>query len=237
MLPVPSGLEGNPVFMVVASLLVGMIFLVFAIGVWRLGGVVAHVVAAYGIFALALCVYYGFFFGAGWFLSRYLSPLAPLLIIATLSVLYDLTCRIFPNGATQAVLAMGLSGVALSIALLGWLGVSDSREQGHFQVVEWVDQNVPDTSWVGAIQSGTLGYWHDRTINLDGKVNPDALRALLRDGTFISYVLNSRIEYLADWSGIADWATDGRPEHITFAKEFEVLVQDKTLNLGVLRRR
>ncbi|MEE9429090.1 MAG: hypothetical protein V3V25_13185 [Paracoccaceae bacterium] len=237
MLPVPSGLEESPAVIIAAALLVALISLTFAIGVWRRGGVAAYIVTAYGIFALAICAYYGFYFGAGWFLSRYLSPVAPLLIIASVSVLLDLVHRAYPHGAALASAWLGLAGVAISVSLLGWFAVSDAGEQGHFQVVDWVDQNIPDTTWVGAVQSGTLGYWHDRTINLDGKVNPHALRALLDDGHFFDYLVNSQIEYLADWSGIAGWTSDGRPEHVLFSEIFETVVQDKTLNLGVMRRR
>lgn len=79
----------------------------------------------------------------------------------------------------------------------------------HFQVVEWVSANVPDTAWVAAVQSGTLGYFHDRTINLDGKVNPEALRARrfsAHSGGIPHYVLEKRVDYLIDWVGLAAWA-------------------------------
>ena len=48
-------------------------------------------VAAYAIHGFLLVSYYGLFFGAPHFLSRYLAPLAPLLILASVSVLLDLT--------------------------------------------------------------------------------------------------------------------------------------------------
>ena len=66
----------------------------------------------------------------------------------------------------------------MAIGLLAalWLIALDTRlylrgtSHEHFQVIDWVEQNVPDDTWVAAVQSGTLGYYHDRTINLDGKV-------------------------------------------------------------------
>jgi hypothetical protein len=87
---------------------------------------------------------------------------------------------------------------------------------------------VPTVEWVGAIQSGTVGFFHDRTINLDGKTNPDALKA--RDaGRMREYILGSPIRYLADWSGIAGWRS-------MLAPYFQVIVDDPNANLGVLKR-
>ena len=104
----------------------------------------------------------------------------------------------------------------------------------HRQVVKWVQGNVSELHWVGAPQTGTLGFFHDRTINLDGKVNPYALRAILEKGNVLEYVRNSEIDYIADWYGMADWVKmKSDPQ---FAKEFEVVVRDEQANLGVLRR-
>jgi len=92
---------------------------------------------------------------------------------------------------------------------------------------------VPDSAWVAAPQSGTLGFFHDRTINLDGKVNPAALAVRRADGSVTRYVLEKReIEYLADWEGIASWATQP-----PIAAQFELVVDDPGRNLAVLRRR
>jgi hypothetical protein len=102
---------------------------------------------------------------------------------------------------------------------------------GHFQVIEWVDAHVPDDTWVAAIQTGTLGFFHDRTYNLDGKVSPPALRAKLEGRTF-DYVLERPIRYLVDWVGIAKWMED--PE---FGQHFEIVVFDEERNLAVLQRR
>jgi hypothetical protein len=93
---------------------------------------------------------------------------------------------------------------------------------------------VPDEDWVSAVQTGTLGFWHDRTINLDGKVNPQALQALLTEGHFYTYVVsNPQIRWLADWYGMAAFDTE---ERAGFGDLFEVVVADEARNLAVLRR-
>lgn len=86
---------------------------------------------------------------------------------------------------------------------------------------------------VGAIQSGTLGFFHDRTINLDGKVNPDALRARLAEGDVISYILASKIQLLVDWVGIAQWS---QIEKDRFNQKFRLILDDRNANLAVFSR-
>lgn len=106
---------------------------------------------------------------------------------------------------------------------------------GHKQVVDWVQKNVDERQWVGAVQTGTLGYFHDRTINLDGKVNPTALRANIERGQVLTYVLDDTpINYLVDWVGLAGWAT--MTSEPRFGKAFSVVVVDEAANLAALRR-
>lgn len=235
-LPVPGGWQTTPVFMVCAVLVIGLILGSFVVQVWRRGGPALYVMAAYLIFAVAMSFYYGFIFGAGWFLSRYLSPLAPLLITATVSVALGLAHRMIPARATAAVSTLGVLALVLGLALLGRYLLPGVKEQGHFQVVDWVTENVPEDTWVGAVQTGTLGYWHDRTINLDGKVNPAALQAILTQGHVLTYVLESPIVYLADWEGIAYWVTTANQGITEFSESFEVIVHDEAANLAVLKR-
>jgi hypothetical protein len=53
----------------------------------------------------------------------------------------------------------------------------------------------------------------------------------------LDYVLNSRIEYLADWHGIAAWTTTNNRGNDAFSDGFEVLVEDPVRNLDVLKRK
>lgn len=236
MLPVPNSLQFNPIFQIVAvALLLGIVG-AFFVQVWRRGAPVRYVVLAYLLFAFAMVAYYGFYFGAGWFLSRYLSPLAPLLTVAMLSGVLSLIARLTPIQKSRIVRGFGLLGLMLCFILLGRLLIPGVKEQGHMQVADWVTTNVPKDTWIGAAQTGTVGYWHDRTINLDGKVNPAALEAILKDGHVLNYVLQSPVEYLADWYGILTWVDPENPRNSEFMESFEALVQDPETNLGVLQR-
>ncbi len=175
-------------------------------------------------------MFYGLFFGAGWFMARYMFPVAGLLYVLWASVIVRLSATAIERGYGQLTIFAGAGLVALT----GFLHLRTYRygdEHLHFQVVKWVQQNVPDEVWVGAIQTGTLGFFHDRTINLDGKVNPNAYEAL-RDKRMAEYVVESEIEYLADWVGMIAWL-----EMPLVDANFKVLVYEPAENLTVLRRR
>ncbi|MEE4119169.1 MAG: hypothetical protein V2I65_09150 [Paracoccaceae bacterium] len=234
MLPLPAGIQSAPLVAPVAGIVTGAALAWF---LWRrlqAGGTIRWVVLAYLAHGVALGTYYGVFFGAVHFLGRYLAPIAPFLIVAVLVAGLDLLRLLGTRGARVAPL-LAAAGLALCIGLLGWHAVPGTREQGHFQVVEWVERNVDDETWVAAVQTGTLGYWHDRTINLDGKVNPEALAEREARGTVLPYVVrNERIRYIADWHGMATWADDSAGG---FDEAFELVVSDPAANLAILRRR
>ncbi|MEM9128060.1 MAG: hypothetical protein AAGB28_19875, partial [Pseudomonadota bacterium] len=143
MLPVPFGLEDIPAVQIGMAIVAAVIFVVF---LWRLsatGNRFRQAVWAYAIFGGFLVAYYGAFFGAPHFLSRYLAPLSPLLITAAVYVLLEVTAR-------WSVLhwlagTAGIAGLILSVALLGRLLLPGVKEQGHFHVVDWVQENVSET--------------------------------------------------------------------------------------------
>ncbi|MEM6739500.1 MAG: hypothetical protein AAF646_05240 [Pseudomonadota bacterium] len=52
-------------------------------------------------------------------------------------------------------------------------------------------------------------------------------------GTVLPYVVESEIDVIADWVGVAGWATQ---EIGGFSAAFELIVEDAEANLAVLRR-
>lgn len=230
-LAIPQPLETRWYVLAACSVFVALyvvlaLRLAFALG--RPASSAAVLVLGHGA---GLCIFYGLFFGAAWFLPRYLFPLSPFLTLAALGLVAAFVERARPERSRGLELVAG----ALVLAVCVGLGVREHlrREQHpHFQVVRWVEEHVPDDVWVGAIQTGTLGYFHARTINLDGKVNPAAYEALLvgRIGEYVAE--DERIEYLADWRGMRDWLDDP-----AVADAFELLVDDAEQNLAVLRRK
>lgn len=227
--PIPGTLIARGWVMALSSVLAVALFVMLsrhAVG-WRARPRLAYRLGA--VLMLLLVSFYGLFFGAGYFLSRYLFALSPLLALLWGSAAYAAFARLRQHNVPMAA--------TVSTALVGMALVCHARAyvQGshhpHFQVVEWVAQNVPETTWVGAIQTGTLGFFHDRTINLDGKVNAEALHARKADRV-PEYVVQSEITYLVDWSEILRW--NALPP---IAQHFSTLVDRPEDNLAVLRRK
>jgi hypothetical protein len=196
----------------------------------RAGAALRSLIVALALYAVCLAAQYAIAFEAPYFMARYMFPISPFLALLWLAPLGSWLSkfgepRVFRVARLASVLVCFVT-IALAIRVY-------ARGPGHEhrQVVEWVERNVPRTSWVGAAQSGTLGFFHDRTVNLDGKVNPEALEAR-RAHRIPEYAVAKGLEFIADWHGFASWI-----ELPPFARHFELLVDDEEQNLAVLRRR
>ncbi len=231
-LPIPNSLEQAPWVIAVGTVFCAALAAI-VYRVLRTGAPAARALACLGaIYGVCLLLFYGLSFGAGYFFSRYTFPLSPFLALlfgAALRRLWEIadsrSWKLAPGAAALLLCALA-AGLDLRLYRNG-------ASHLHFQVVDWVREHVPDDAWVAAPQSGTLGFFHDRTINLDGKVNPPALAVRRADGNVTRYVLEkTEIEYLVDWEGLASWAKQPR-----IAARFELIVDDPERNLAVLRRR
>jgi len=186
------------------------------------------------LYGIGLIGFYGLYFGAGHFLGRYLFPLSPFLALLSVAIGW----WIWPQIPWQPLRYGILAGFMVSLSsVIAYKSLTDHPHQ-HAQVIDWVNQHVAEEEWVAAVQTGTLGYFHDRTLNLDGKVNPEALQARRQGPTeLIKYVVNKRIgsqriEYIIDWFGIASWIE----KHSLIKQNFKLIVADPKLNLAVLKR-
>ncbi|MDP4199238.1 MAG: hypothetical protein Q8922_05705 [Bacteroidota bacterium] len=150
------------------------------------------------IFSVFLIVYYTLFFSAAHFLDRYLTPLR-LIIVILFSVGASAGTAIFRHRALRACALAGAFAAILFSALhyyglfahaailedFYWTGRWAAVQQGSF----------------GMMQTGLTGFIAPNVINLDGKVNADALEAQ-KKGNIAQYIIDTRIQYVADW---ADW--------------------------------
>jgi hypothetical protein len=235
MLPLPDFLDAYPAAVLVCSLTTLVTLTVFLVRIIPSSTSSTRLITiTYSLHLLFLVIYYGFNYGAGHFLSRYLAPSSPLLIVAGIWLAIEIGGLLIPQRPYFFAKFYCVGGLVLSLILLGRLAVPGVTTQGHFQVVDWVSENISDKTWVGAVQTGTLGYWHDRTINLDGKVNPEALAARIEFGSVLPYVVSSEIEYIVDWAGVSNWAS--KPEG-NYSEVFETLFVDQENNISVQRRR
>lgn len=235
--PIPSSLETRLPVQLVAAL--ATLAALFIHGRWvapKSAQARAHFFIGL-LFTAALVTYYGLFFGANWFLPRYFSAASPFLWLFVFGGIVALVQNISPLAKVRK--AGGLTALAGLTVMAAAFAANDFRtgtQHMHKQVVEWTRDNVAPEVWVGAPQTGTLGYFHDRTINLDGKVNPGALKSLLEHGHILHYTLESPVQYVVDWVGLAQWV-NMKHQSERFGEVFEVVVEDPARNLAVLRRK
>ena len=235
-LPIPRNMEETlPVFIISSLIIVFFCFSFWKLFANKSLNVKRFFLTTY-IFVACISAYYGLTFGANWFVTRYLSALSPMLWLISFSVLYLLFSNVLSK-QTFIKTAVATSTLLLSIGLVIQVFVFKNGDgHMHKQVVDWAMENVDRTAWVAAPQTGTLGYFHDRTINLDGKTNLNALNALLKDGHNLNYILDTpSIEYIIDWVGMCDWVNS--PLVPRFGENFKVLVEDSPNNLCVMQAR
>jgi hypothetical protein len=176
-----------------------IIALTLLMALWRIHGRLERVVNAMDTYpwarmVAALAMYVGLIIvayamtPAYWMYERYTSPVVVLSVPALAVALAEtIGMRGAFVGASAALLCL-VVGVREQVA---------SPLNGAFQnQVSVVRRHVPDGLQVGALQSGTLGYFRDNVVNLDGKVNAAALRAR---GHLDDYLRNVRVDWIADW--------------------------------------
>ena len=171
-------------------------------------------------FVAVLGAFYVSSFGPWWFMERYLSPLL-LLTIPWLATALELRrprpralaalagVVLLANVPVFAVLAGGSSSPPAWTARDSNLGAHPNLN--HTSQLAWIRANVAPACTVGAFETGTLLYFRDRTVNLDGKVDHDALEARLA-GRSPQYVDERRIDVIVDIESGPARALQGRRE-------------------------
>jgi hypothetical protein len=168
--------------------------------------VVPAVLRAWVLSVSLLPLVYLSMFWSTHFYARYVAPLMvvslPLLALGLAfgaDKLQHIAKRAWFGGAAYflAILLVVNGFLAFFSLHRGFVGNSHSVSAG------FVRHKLPETSKVGAFQSGVIGYFNANVVNLDGKVNTDALRAASQ-GRFDDYLRESEIRYLVDWRDLLD---------------------------------
>jgi hypothetical protein len=157
-------------------------------------------------FVPLLAAWYVFNFGPWWFMERYLAPLL-LLTIPWLATALELrkprppalgalaAIVLIANVPVFAVLASGSKAPPAWAARDSNLGAHPNLN--HTEQLAWIDDHVDPRCVVGGFEAGTLVYFRDNVVNLDGKVDHDALQARM-DGRTPQYVDERRIDLIVD---------------------------------------
>lgn len=156
-------------------------------------------VAGYGLlFGLG----YTFYAPAHWYFARYCATPIAITLVCALPPLE----RALRSHRTLASAAAGglLAWQLLSLAGFAAGGLRWSRAEAGGFLRSWhaLAPRIEPGARLGAFQAGIYGYFGDRdVVNLDGKVNPAAARAL-REKRLDRYLADEGIDYVLDWEWV-----------------------------------
>lgn len=149
----------------------------------------------------ALLIYYLLFSGAEHFYGRYLTPY---MLIAV-----PVTAVLLAIGASRNARTWMLVVPVWVYALLVAAAFSRGASMPYYtQQLQLIADHVPSSERVAAGQSGTIGYFRDDVVNLDGKVNPAALA--YREHMW-DYLREREIRWFCDWKWYAQWMLGDDP--------------------------
>ena len=156
---------------------------------------IARFGAAFLIGYMILAVYYSTTSFAIWFYGRYMAPLA----IISAACLAVLLCRSFNRIWAVLTACIALAGVAACAGLwTTWVFPGNPMFTDQLALAR---STVPEGQVVAAMQTGTLGFFREKVVNLDGKVNPQAIAA--RD-ELPELLARGKVNWLCDYPMFID---------------------------------
>lgn len=172
------------------------------------------------LFAVMMIAAYSTIIFGMFFYLRYYYPLYFIAMLFGGLAMDDLIAwlRRRPAAARRAVLAgSGVYAVAL-LFMTYTAAYRTTPVYGFYDAARWVATHTDASDTIGVFQGGAIGYLsHRRVINLDGKVNSDALHAM-ETGRLDQYVKAAGIDIVMDSERVLDrflgpW-TDAQRSHI-----------------------
>src|SRR3989339_741549 len=158
------------------------------------------------LFSIVLIFWYFLFSSASHFYHRYLCSITligQILTVIFISYLF-VNKKIFYYSLTS-LLAMAL--VIITVTLHS--GKLMNKSQFYKYQLPLVMKYVPETEFVSASQSGTLGFFRKKVLNLDGKVNNDVLKYNKRIPEYLSL---KKVKWFCDWKFFAELNLGNNPE-------------------------
>ncbi|MCL4255365.1 MAG: hypothetical protein KJ043_16515, partial [Anaerolineae bacterium] len=192
-------------FVIMGYLLIGGVTLFtrsrMVIGLW--------VITA--LWMVTAIILYSFVVISWWFYERYTLPIAEVVSILALCIVYAFLIRLNVKKWILGILFIILeinslilfTNYSLFSREYGWISdptINDTAPRsGFYEATVWLNENVPSDARIGAFQSGVIVYYTDATvINLDGKVNADAHHAMT-EGRMWDYICEQQLDYVVDW--------------------------------------
>jgi hypothetical protein len=120
-----------------------------------------------------LCLYYLAYSGATYFYGRYLSPLMVVSVPLAAIAMASMEAR---GDLLRSLASCGVVVLLVFTVTSEHLLSEGSTSPFYDDQLGLIQAYVPSSETVSAGQSGTIGYFRDRVVNLDGKVNAEALK-------------------------------------------------------------
>jgi hypothetical protein len=155
-------------------------------------------VARFGAAVVPLVLIYGGLFWATHFYARYWSPLVILALLwwgKSIAALLNAEC------ARKKLIGTGYAilGTMIVFAVACWYSLHTGREGGsHAVAAGFIEEKGYEPSTIGAFQSGIIGYFHRGVVNLDGKLDHQALHAI-KEKRLHRYIDEMGLKILIDW--------------------------------------
>jgi hypothetical protein len=152
------------------------------------------------MFSVLLIACYCLYIFGLFFFIRYYYPIYFVACIYAAFLLQDLFDWL-PGRSPLLRKAVAVGGIvyALAFAYFSFSQAFRSRPVYHFyDLAQWANSHTEADETIGAFQGGAIGYLsHRRVVNLDGKVNREALEAL-KEGCLGDYLKREGIDLVID---------------------------------------
>jgi hypothetical protein len=166
-----------------------------------------------------LVVTYVMFTRATYFFSRYFAVVLPVMGCFW----FLLVANAFERRHERRVISVGVISTLLFSFYL--YRVSNLEESYWWTALDRVQALSQESDWIASPETGLLGYYHRRTINLDGKTNVEALRAR-QSGSTVEYLSSTDARFTVDGWGAFNTQIDGVviAQDSKFLAEWELVV-------------
>ncbi len=168
-------------------------------------------------FSVLLLLSYSFYIFGTFFFLRYYYPLYLLASVYFAFFLQDIIDWLKTKRplAKRIAVTGGVAYVILFVYFSYSQAYRTSQITPFYEIAGWIEENTSKDETIGVFQAGTIGYLCDRqVINLDGKVNREALEAL-KSGSLDEYVEEEGIDVIIDHSNILEIFFDLESESCT----------------------
>lgn len=149
-----------------------------------------YIGGAWGVAIVALPLIYLFFFFSFWFYARYTAPVTILLLPGLAIATTFIVKREYHTRLLYSVSPL------LILCFFFWAGrgLHFSYQGGkHADTAGFIENYIPENYKVGSFQSGVVGFFNPNALNLDGKINHNALK-YKKEGEMKEYIEKEEVD-------------------------------------------